>query len=90
MLQSQDNCFGKFMTTHETSMLQANIHFAHQSILHIVYKHSLSTKVYDIVCSTNKTYLNCTPKYIIMVESSLEFTRLNQALRHVTRDNMSY
>ena len=55
MLNFQDNCFGKFITTQQTSKVHANIHFAHQSILQSTNKHSFSRQ--SISCITHKTFI---------------------------------
>ena len=41
----------------------------------------LHTKAYHIAC---EKHLHCTPKYIVMIELSLEFTRHKQAWMYVT------
>ena len=43
MLQCHDNCFSKFVTIQQTSMVHMNIHFSNQGISNGTYKHSFFT-----------------------------------------------
>ena len=88
------------MPIQETSIVHANIHYAHQSILHGTYKHSFShrsishstyTHSFSHQSMSHSTYKHtfCTQKHIALhtqnIHTAHQFTRLNQDLRYVIR-----